>query len=325
MGSRGCQYNCTFCTQSTLHELYDPITNFGYYRQRSPHNIIDEIEYQLKKYQKIQKFKGIIFYDDTFTSNRNFVFDFCREYIARGLNTRVHWAINARIENIDLELLKELRRAGCYYLYFGIESDSQNTRDLYKKKFDNKKIYETISLCKRLGFKIKTYFMIDGPLETIKDDLNTLKVLRELRPDSYHIMPFVPIANTKAAEILAKTNPKRYNYIFNIFNLNSKERVVDKVNIAFSIAIGHMKESYLQLLKFILTGMISRQPKRQMYARIIYLTMKDYFFMALKYGRSHFLIDLLRFLKLSIQYNFVMSDLFAFTLKKYILMASFQK
>lgn len=324
MGARGCQYSCSFCTQSTLHELYDKPTNFGYYRCRSPANIIEEIEYQVAKYQPVKPLKGVIFFDDTFTSNRTFVETFCDEYIARGLHTRIHWAINARMENLDKRLLLKLKRAGCYYLYFGIESESKATREFYRKRFGKRKVFNIVAYCKKLGFRIKTYFIIDGPKETVRDNLRTLKLARKLAPDTFHIMPFIPIPNTYAAEVFANTNPKRFRYLMALFSPKRPEVETDLTRVLISIVLGNMPESFLDLFKYMLMGLFSGQKTNQIYVYIMLKTMVEYFFASLKLGGLRFLADLRQFVKLNHEYSLVTSDLYALTLKKYYLERSFQ-
>jgi biotin synthase-like enzyme len=66
---------------------------------------------------------------------------------------------------------------------------------------------------------VKTYYIIDGPQETIQDSLYTLKKAWELKPDTCHFMPFVPIPNTKGAEIFKQLSPAKYERISNIIDL----------------------------------------------------------------------------------------------------------
>ena len=99
MGSRGCPYNCSNCSNHALQSIYP--NKSKYVRLRSVDNIIEEIKKALKKYS----FEGVSFEDDTFTLYQKWLEEFCIKYKKEiGLNFRC----NARPENSSLENIKLL-------------------------------------------------------------------------------------------------------------------------------------------------------------------------------------------------------------------------
>ncbi len=64
IASRSCPFSCTFC----FHPLGKK------YRKRSIENVMDELEYAIKKYN----INLILFYDELFANDRSRIYDFCR-------------------------------------------------------------------------------------------------------------------------------------------------------------------------------------------------------------------------------------------------------
>src|SRR3989338_3199272 len=95
--SRGCPYKCLFCDRPQLGK------NF---RARSAKNVIDEMEICEK-----MGIKEIFLYDDTFGADRQRVLEICSEKIKRGL--KIVWDIRTRVNTVDEEILKNLKKAGC--------------------------------------------------------------------------------------------------------------------------------------------------------------------------------------------------------------------
>ena len=88
---------------------------------------MDEIEYVKKEYHA----REISFWDDTMTVNRKWMEEFCDELIRR--NTDVTWTGYARVDTVDLPLLKKMKAAGCWNLFYGFESGDQSLLDIIAK------------------------------------------------------------------------------------------------------------------------------------------------------------------------------------------------
>ena len=78
--------------------------------------------------------REFLFYDDTFTVNRNRVFDICSQIVKLGLDIR--WDIRARVDTVDEEMLKALKQAGCVAIHYGVESGSEPVLKRLKKGID---------------------------------------------------------------------------------------------------------------------------------------------------------------------------------------------
>jgi len=163
--SRGCPYLCTFCRQ--------PIMWARKIRSRSPENIIKEL-----KFLKTLGLNEFIFQSDTFTIDKNFVIEVCKKIIDNNLKFR--WSTNSRVDTVDEEMLKWMKKAGCWMIAFGIESGSQKILDKCKKGITIEQIEKTINLAHKIGIKIYGYFIVGLIGETPKTIQQTIDLAKKL-------------------------------------------------------------------------------------------------------------------------------------------------
>ena len=149
--SRGCPYKCIFCSKSVFGSKL---------RCKSPEKIVDEIEY-LKEYYKI---KEIAFYDDIFTINKKRTLQFIKELEKRNMD--ILWTCEARVNTVSRELLQEMKKAGCYMLFYGIESGKQEMLNNLKKGITVEQVESAVEISHKVGIQSVGYFMLGAPGET---------------------------------------------------------------------------------------------------------------------------------------------------------------
>ncbi|MCK5025725.1 MAG: B12-binding domain-containing radical SAM protein [Nanoarchaeota archaeon] len=168
MTTRGCPFSCSYCATSIWERKvrYIPINQ-----------IIKEIILIKKRY----KTTHFSIKDDMFTINRERVKEFCNELIKRKLN--ITWDCNARVNFIDAKILRLMKRTGCTGIKIGIESGSEKILKLMNKQITREQIIKTSNILKKSGIHWTAYFMIGLPDETKKDMLNTLRLMKQVKPD----------------------------------------------------------------------------------------------------------------------------------------------
>ena len=124
LGTRGCPFQCTFCS------------NPGMWTQRwiarDPVALADEMELYVRKY-RVTNFD---FQDLTAIVKRQWIVDFCRELIARGLKITWQMPSGTRAEVFDAEVADLLYRSGCRALAFAPESGSPEILKIVHKQVD---------------------------------------------------------------------------------------------------------------------------------------------------------------------------------------------
>jgi len=185
--SRGCPYACTFCDAEMTPRQY---------RAMSPERVVDLIEFLIQRYDPPQ----MMFFDDLFTIQRKRVIAICKEIVRRGLH--FEFACESRLDTMDFELLRWMRKAGCVKIYYGLESGSPELLVTMKKGLTLQKMEQAAKLNREVGMWFK-YFLIYGfPEETEWDHRKTEEVVRRTRPDSICLSLLQPIPGTAVYEQL---------------------------------------------------------------------------------------------------------------------------
>lgn len=184
VSARGCPYQCTYCSW--------PSTMFGHpLRERDPMNVVDEIEFCVKKY-RLKSFK---IFDDTFTANKPRVKAICNELIKRKVVTP--WICNARVDNLDEETMRLMKKAGCYLFKLGLESGNQDILDWVKKGTKIQQIRDFVKTAKKVGISTFGSFMIGYPMETEETIRQTFELAKSVEPDMVQFVILQPLPGTE--------------------------------------------------------------------------------------------------------------------------------
>jgi anaerobic magnesium-protoporphyrin IX monomethyl ester cyclase len=183
--SRGCPFQCTFCAWPQL--MYGG----NCYRMREPKAIVDEMEYLIKE----RNFKSVYFDDDSFNINKKNVLDFCKELNIRRIS--VPWAVMARADTMDEEMLTHMRREGLCAVKYGVESAQQELVDNVRKNINLKQAERIIYFTKSLGIKMHLTFAFGLPGETEQTVKKTIDYAIKLDPDTVQFSIMTPYPGTE--------------------------------------------------------------------------------------------------------------------------------
>ncbi len=174
---RGCNNACTFCR--------DPQLMYGYkLRNRTARQVAEEMEHDIRLHPQIRE---IMFETDTFAADRQHVVDVCHEIISRGINKKVSWSCNMRV-NTDLDVLPLMREAGCRMLMTGFEFGHDDGLQAIRKGGVNVDMAKEYALeAHKLGFTIHGCFMIGAPGETKETAQKTIDFAKSLPLDTVQI------------------------------------------------------------------------------------------------------------------------------------------
>jgi len=187
LGGRGCVYRCAFC-------VWPQVLSGHQYRMRSPENIADELEF-IKK--ELPQAREVFFEDDTGTVNKDHLLTLCKLIKERKLD--VTWSTNARAD-IPLDVLKEMKSAGCRLLCVGYESGSQEVLDKVHKGTTLEKIKQFADDTKRAKIMVHGCFILGLPYDTPETVEKTIEFAKQLEQDTAQFYPIMVYPGTEAYE-----------------------------------------------------------------------------------------------------------------------------
>lgn len=176
IASRGCPYHCAFCDKSVHGDKV---------RLRSVESIVKEVQGIIDEYS----IRNFIFYDDTFTINKQRLYKLLDELEKLDIEFRCNG--NARVDTYpDFARLYE---AGCREICFGIESGSQHVLNLINKQVTVKQNREAIINAKKAGLFVKAFLMVGSPCESWETVEETVKFVHETKPNLWTVFNFIPL------------------------------------------------------------------------------------------------------------------------------------
>jgi anaerobic magnesium-protoporphyrin IX monomethyl ester cyclase len=190
---RGCPNHCIFCSW--------PHTLMGRkYRVRSIKNLLDEIEWIHENLDV----KEIFFEDDTFTLDKGRVLEFCEGYIQRGFS--IPWSCNARVNTLDLEIMKLMKKSNCRLLIAGYESGVDTILQAAKKGISTEEIKKFAHNAKKAKLLVHGDIIVGLPGETKETVAMTKKMIWEIKPDILQVSVASPFPGTEFYNWCTKEN-----------------------------------------------------------------------------------------------------------------------
>jgi anaerobic magnesium-protoporphyrin IX monomethyl ester cyclase len=200
MASRGCPYQCTFCSNPAMWTTR--------YMIRNPDRLIEEIDHYRQRYD----ITGLQFYDLTAIVKKDWIVEYCKKIVGRGIN--LDWSLpsGTRSEALDEEALGWIAKANCKYLVYAPESGSPETLKLIKKKIKLDRMEQSIRSAIRHGIVIRANLIIGFPHEGRRQILQTLGEMLKfawIGVDEAPLYPFQPYPGTELFEGLLKRDKIR--------------------------------------------------------------------------------------------------------------------
>ena len=203
--TRGCPYSCTYCSA--------PITAGKKMRYRDPIKIVDEMENLINNYGV----KEVQIEDDNFTLKRRHAVAVCEEIIRRKI--KLDWSLpnGVRIDKLDPELLKLMRKSGCYFMSLGIESANQRILNMIKKHLDKNLVRNVVTMVKDSGIDAVGFFMIGFPTETKEEIMNTINFACSLDLERASFHKAMPLPGTELYDLWLEKYSKNQNIDWKTF------------------------------------------------------------------------------------------------------------
>jgi anaerobic magnesium-protoporphyrin IX monomethyl ester cyclase len=204
IASRGCARTCSFCS---IHMFYR-VAPGKVVRTREPAEVASEMRYLLDDHDATV----LLFQDDDFPmfgpAWHRWTRSLLEEISAQDLVGRMLWKINCRADAADPELLAEMRDAGLYLVYMGLESGSDRGLETLHKQITVAQNEAAVATMKELGILFDFGFMMLDPSSTFESIEENVAFLRRIVGDGSapaefcRMVPYdgTPIKDQLAAE-----------------------------------------------------------------------------------------------------------------------------
>lgn len=180
---RGCPWRkCTFCFESA---------QLGYFRRITPERTTELIDVLVRNYN----IKEISFWDDMFVFGEKWINEFCD--LIKKKNIDITWSCYSRVDMVNPPILKKMASAGCWNIFYGIESGNQKLLDKINKGITLKQCRDAIRWTKEAGIETRGSLMIALPGETPKQAGKTIDFAIELDLDYAQFLYTTPYYGTK--------------------------------------------------------------------------------------------------------------------------------
>jgi len=193
---RGCPYFCSFCDQAGTGA-----------RRRSPQKVIEEIKECVEKFG----IKEISFWDDTMSYHKKWMKEFLDLLIEENLD--LIWSCYAAVNTVDKDILKLMRKAGCWNIFYGYETAIEELAEniqTNKKNRNFEKMKQVAKWTKEAGIEVRGSFLIGLPGETPELAKKTVQQAIELDPDYAQFTLVCPYPGTKLAKEIDKGKWGKY-------------------------------------------------------------------------------------------------------------------
>jgi len=189
MTSRGCPFQCKFCFKVC-----------SKYRSRSPENVLLEIEWIIKNISP----EYIQIMDDSFTVQRKRCVEILDTLIEKAYPCK--FKVRSRVNAVDEDLLKKMKRAGVNTIVYGFESGSQTMLDAFNKRTKVEQNIQACILAKKAGLNCFGDMILFYPGETWETLKETEEFMKKARPHAAKFYVLSPLPRTEVYEEAKKND-----------------------------------------------------------------------------------------------------------------------
>ena len=230
LASRGCIRRCSFCS---IHTFYRTAPG-KVVRVREPKKVVEEM---LDLYRR-HGVRVFLFQDDDFPlwgrKGRRWADELMGRMHDSGLADNAIWKISCRAEYVEPELFANMREAGLFLVYMGIESGVESGLEILFKQMTIEQNLDAIATLKRLEIVYSYGFMLFDPSSTFESVRQNVGFLRKIVGDGSapavfsRMLPYggTPIRDQLAKEGRLRGDLTRPDYDFLDLRLNEYYRLL---------------------------------------------------------------------------------------------------
>jgi radical SAM superfamily enzyme YgiQ (UPF0313 family) len=237
--SRGCPYDCTYCFNHALAELYRG--KGKRLRQMSVDRVIEEVH----GVQAHHPMQFVVFLDDLFIVNTEWLRELAQKFPSR---VGLPFFCNVRANLVDEEKVELLRQAGCVSVGMGLETGNADLRnEILHRNLSDEQIIEASRLIREAGIQLLTTNMLGLPGGTLELDFQTLALNHACKPAYANAFLYQPYPRTELGEYarsqgyvegdIDDIDPSAWERSVLRFSSAQEKRQIENFNKLFALAV----------------------------------------------------------------------------------------
>ncbi len=237
--SRGCPYDCTYCFNHALAELYRG--GGKRLRQMSVDRVVEEV----KGVQVRYPMQFVVFLDDLFIVYAPWLRELAEKFPRE---VGLPFFCNVRANLVTPEKIALLKQAGCASVGMGLETGNPALRNrLLKRNMSDEQIVEASRIIREAGIELLTTNMLGLPGGALENDFETLALNHACKPAYANAFLYQPYPRTELGEY-ARTNghvegslddidPSAWERSVLRFASPEEKRQIENLNKLFALAV----------------------------------------------------------------------------------------
>lgn len=232
--TRGCPYQCIYCNKSVFGNKVTML---------SPRRVLEDIDFLVKKYH----IRQIDILDDLFTINKNRTNEILDSLIERNYKLDINFQNGIRIEKMDKDIIKKMKRAGVFKIGIGVESGDPQVLKNIKKKLNLDKVLEVTRWFKNEGILVYGFFIFGLPGDTVQTMQRTIDFAKKMDPDVANFGIAIPFVGTELYNIIKKRGKFLINPEGDIFGgFHSKQVFYELDDLKKELVVKYFDKAYRQ-------------------------------------------------------------------------------
>jgi radical SAM superfamily enzyme YgiQ (UPF0313 family) len=229
--TRGCPYHCNWCAKPIYGQRYSA---------RSPELVADEVAWLRRTYAPDHLWIA----DDIFGLKPGWIERYADAIAERQAVTPFKCLLRA--DGVDEDVARTLARAGCRTAWIGAESGAQDILDAMEKGTRVEQIYAATQALHAQRIEVGFFLQFGYPGETLPHIEQTLRMVRECRPDDIGVSVSYPLPGTPFHERVRA-------------QLGTKQNWVDSSDLAMMYRANYVPEFYRALHRLVHAEFRSRR------------------------------------------------------------------
>ena len=237
--SRGCPYDCTYCFNHALAEIYRG--KGKRLRQMSVDKVVEEVRWVQERYPM----QFVVFLDDLFIVYERWLQELAVKF-PREIG--LPFFCNVRANLVTPAKIELLKQAGCVSVGMGLETGNPELRnEILKRNMTDAQIIEASSLIRGAGIELLTTNMLGLPGGSLEIDMQTLALNHACKPAYANAFLYQPYPRTELGDYarnggyvegaLDDIDPSAWERSVLRFSTPEEKRQIENLNKLFALAV----------------------------------------------------------------------------------------